>query len=305
MVKKILASVVIFLTLFIFLLIFGKHSNDKLISPLMREGKMATNLWFPQSGGINDDNIQGITAKAAYFIDTKSGAILYQKNEYQKMPVASLVKIMTVILAVENKDFKDTILISPRAASMEADHMQLKRGEKLTVEELLYGIFLVSANDAAEALAESTTSSREDFISQMNLRAWQLGMKDTLFINPTGLEEESNNQYSTAFDVALMSRYLIKYFPHIIDISKTPEIFLPESKTHQEYTLVSGINLLTTYPGVVGLKTGYTPQAGLTLVTMAEKEGHQVLGVLLNSENRREEARKLLNYSFEKLGIPP
>ncbi len=263
---------------------------------------LATNLWFPEiKAGSNEDGAPEITAKAAYFVDTQSGKVLYQKNPHEKLPIASLTKIMTVIVTLENKKFDDVVNISDHAASMEPDHMLLIAGEKLTVKELLYGIFLVSANDAAEALAETSTSGRDDFISQMNATAKRLGMNDTLFINPSGLEEDNRDQHSTAYDVALMSRYAIKHFPGVVDISKTYHIVLPKTSTHQDYEMYSGINLLTTYSGVVGFKTGYTPEAGLTLVTLARVGGHEVLGVILGSENRREEARKLLDYSFSHL----
>lgn len=300
------------IVVFIFLIILGgvvlskffTSKTAKLFSPLVEGGRIATNLWFPQSVvALGGENAPIVTAQAAYFIDVDSGEVLYEKNSHEKLPVASLTKIMTTIIALENKDFNDQINISPQAARMEPDHMLLQAGEKLSVEELLYGVFLVSANDAAEALAETSTSGREDFINQMNLKAAVLQMKDTLFINPSGLEEDGKAQYSSAFDVALMSRYAVKHFPHLVDISQTPHIILPKTDTHQDYDLYSGINLLTTYPGVVGFKTGYTPEAGLTLVTLAKKQNHMVLGVLLNSENRREEAKELLTYSFKKLGI--
>lgn len=283
---------------------FFTQTPARLISPWVNKGKEATNLWFPQPSENTGPQVKlEITAKAAYFIDINSGAVLYQKNIRGKMPIASLAKIMSAIVTLENKDWQDYIDVSSQAAAMEPDHMLLRSGEKLTVEELMYGMFLVSANDASEALAENVFDSREEFIWQMNIKAQQLGMKDTLFINPSGLQEEDREQYSTAFDVVLMSRYAVKQFPHLVDISSTPQITLPPTSTHQDYQLTSGINLLTTYPGVMGLKTGYTPEAGLTLVTLAQKENHQVLGVLLNSENRREEARELLDYSFQKLGV--
>ena len=142
----------------------------------------------------------------------------------------------------------------------------------------------------------------DEFIPAMNKKTLQLGMKDTLFINPSGLEEDDKEQYSTAFDVALMSRYAIKQFPSLVEISSTYHRYIPKTSTHQDYDLYSGINLLTTYPGVLGLKTGYTPLAGLTLVTLARRQGQQILGVLLNSQDRRAEAKLLLDYSFAKLG---
>lgn len=272
--------------------------DNGLVSP-WENGRAGVNLWFPQAQASSSAaGIPELTAKAAYFIDINTGQTLYEKNSRQRLSVASLTKIMTAVIALENNGWSDSIIVSERAAGMEPDSMLLKAGESLTVEELLYGVFLVSGNDAAEALAEGSTVNREDFLAQMNAKAAHLGMTDTLFINPTGLEEDGREQYSTAYDVAIMARYAVKNFPHLVDISSTPHIILPETPTHQDYDLYSGINLLTTYPGVMGLKTGYTLEAGLTLVTLAEKGDRRVLGVLLGSQNRREEAKMLLDYSF-------
>lgn len=282
-----------------------RNPNDKLISPVVLGSRIANNLWFPQAEAsfFGSQDLQ-ISARAAYFVDIDTGKVFYQKDIYDRMPVASLVKIMTVVVALENKSWDDAVTVSYRASQMEPDRMDLRSGEKLTVEELLDGVFLVSANDGAEALADTAVEgSRENFLVQMNAKAKQLGMKDTLFINPTGLEEEGRQQYSSAFDVMLMARYAIKNFPRLLDITKNPHIQLPQTTAHQDYDLYSGINLLTTYPGVIGFKTGYTPEAGLTLVTLAEREGHRVLGVLLNSPDRRAEARELLDYSFKQLGV--
>lgn len=297
-----LSVICIFLVAAFFLVSFSK-AQQSLVSPWIEKGRTASNLWFPEGREGNLLGVPQITAKAAYFVEINSGEVLYQKNPSKKLPIASLVKIMTAILSLENKNWDDRILISQKAALMEPDHMRLQAGEILTVKELLYGLFLVSANDAAEALAEEVVVNREEFIDQMNKKALQLGMKDTLFINPSGLQEEGREQYSTAYDVVLMSRYAVKNLPGLLEISSTPHIILPQTETHQDYDLYSGINLLTTYPGVKGLKTGFTPEAGLTLITFAQKEGKGVLGVLLASENRREEARELLDYSFKKLGV--
>ena len=208
---------------------------------------------------------------------------------------------MTVLVALEYKSMDDKLVVSRRAADMEPDKMQFIAGEKLTLRELLDGIFLISANDAAEVIAEETTRDRGEFIKLMNDKAKQLGMKDTYFVNPTGLDEDSNNSYSTAYDLAILTRYLIRRFPEVVEISKAEHIYLPQTEDHQDYDMYSGINLLTTYPGVVGLKTGYTPEAGLTLITLARKNGYEVVGVLLGSGDRRDEARELLDYSFGKL----
>jgi D-alanyl-D-alanine carboxypeptidase (penicillin-binding protein 5/6) len=303
--KKLLFLVLLFICLLSLLyLLLSPKPNKKLVSPWISSGESAINLWFPQAQASFDyQDAPILSARAAYFVDIDSGEVLYQKNIHQQMPIASLTKIMTAVVTLENKKFTDVISISQRAAAMEPDHMLLLAGEKLTVEELLYGVFLVSANDAAEALAENVAGSRDTFIALMNSTAVQLGMKNTKFINPTGLQEDDRQQYSSAYDVALMSRYAIKHFPKLVEISSTPHMYLPQTATHQDYDLYSGINLLTTYSGVLGFKTGYTPEAGLTLVTLAKRDGHQVLGVILSSENRREEAREMLDYSFKKLGV--
>lgn len=282
----------------------SKEGGVNLISPLARQEKvLGINQWFPGNMDIDQTKAPSIRAEAALFVETRYGQVLFAKNPQKQLPIASLVKVMTVLLALENKKMDDQFLVSQRVVDMEPDKMLLVPGEKLTLRELLYGIFLISANDAAEVIAEGTTEDRTEFIKLMNDKAKQLGMKDTYLVNPTGLDEDSNNSYSTAYDLAILTRYLIRRFPEIVDISKEKHIYLPQTPNHQDYDMYSGINLLTTYPGVVGFKTGYTPEAGLTLITLARKNGNEVIGVLLGSGDRRDEAREILDYSFKKLGL--
>lgn len=280
-------------------------SSNSLASPILgiTKSRIADNLWLPADVYAQDLQAPEISSQAAFFIELNTGEVLYSKNIHERLSVASLVKIMTVITTLESKKLSDVVSISQRAAETEPDKMLLIAGERLTIEQLLDGIFLVSANDAAEALSEEVTGDRNEFISLMNKKASQLGMKDTLFLNPTGLEEDGTAQYSSAYDVALMARFALKNWPQLIDISSKEHIFIDKTDYHQDYDLYSGINLLTTYPGVVGFKTGFTPEAGLTLVTLARKGGKEVLGVLLGSSDRRVDARELLDYSFEKLGV--
>lgn len=304
--KKI-AAFSITLILFAFFILATTYFSEvdkELISPVLRESKtLGLNQWFPNNILGVQSGAPEITASAAFFIDTSTGQVFYSKNIHDKLPIASLVKVMTVLIALENRGLDEKLLVSQRATEMEPDEMILLPGEKLTVKELLYGIFLISANDAAEVLAETSTGSREEFIRLMNEKALQLGMKNSKFVNPTGLDEDLDNSYSSAYDMVILSRYVIKHYPILVEISKTEHIYIERTTEHQDYDMYSGINLLTTYPGVVGFKTGYTPEAGLTLITLARKDGNEVLGVLLGSENRRDEARKLLNYSFGQLGI--
>lgn len=295
------AFVVILLSFFALNITSGKTAQD-LISPLIRQEKvLSLNQWFPSEVLGVQVNAPEISAKAALFVNSKDGQVLYAKNIQEKLPIASLSKVMTALIALEHKKMDDQFEVSQRASEMEPDEMILLPGEQLTLRELLYGIFLISANDAAEVLAEEVTGNREQFIKLMNDKAKQLGMKDTYFINPTGLDEDSNNSYSTVYDLAILTRYLIRNYPEVVDISKTEHIYLPITGSHQDYDMYSGINLLTTYPGVVGFKTGYTPEAGYTLITLARKDRYEIIGVLLGSEYRRDEARSLLDYSFGKL----
>lgn len=277
------------------------QKSFQLVSPLLKkESVLGLNQWFPEVSK-EETNVLQISAKAALFTDTKSGEVLYGKNIHDKLPVASLVKVMTALIALEHKSMEYEFGVSMRAAEMEPDKMLLIAGEKLTLRELLDGIFLISANDAAEVLAEGTTGNREEFIKLMNDKAKQLGLKNTHFANPTGLDEDTGSAYSTVYDLAILTRYLIRRYPQVVEISKTEHIYLPQTENHQDYDMYSGINLLTTYPGVVGFKTGYTPEAGLTLITLARKNGHEIMGVLLGSVLRRDEARELLDYSFKKI----
>ncbi|MBI2018451.1 D-alanyl-D-alanine carboxypeptidase [Candidatus Daviesbacteria bacterium] len=280
-----------------------KSESSKLISPVPHSKVLGVNLWFPKQVFQKEADEPKITAKSALFIETKTGEVLYSKDANKKLPIASLVKVMTALIALDHRGMDDKFIVSKQASEMEADKMLLIAGEKLTLKELLFGIFLISANDAAEVLAQGTTGQRDEFIKLMNERGKQLGMNDTYFANPTGLDEDSNNSYSTAYDLAILTRYLIREHPEVVEISKTPHIYIDRTDEHQDYDMYSGINLLTTYPGVVGFKTGYTPEAGLTLITLARKNGQEVIGVLLGSEYRRDEARELLDYSFKKLGI--
>src|SRR3989344_5830131 len=280
-----LFSVILALGLLFFLNNYKGY--DELISPMLKQEKvLGINQWFPKN-----------------ILDSKDGTILYSKNINEKLPIASLAKVMTVLISLEHKKMEDDFTISKRATEMEPDEMILLPEETLTLKELLYGIFLVSANDAAEVLAESVTGNRDEFIKLMNKKAKQLGMENSYFANPTGLDEDDNNSFSSAYDLAILARFLIHHYPEVVEISKTPYIFIPETESHQSYEMWSGINLLTTYPGVVGFKTGYTPDAGLTLITLARIDGHEVIGVLLGSEARRDEARELLDYSFKKLRV--
>lgn len=304
--KKFISLSVLFLIIIFSFLVIQTISNSnsrQLITPVSKNEKvLGITQWLPKKNLDSFEDAPIITAKSAFFIESKSGRILFSKNPNEKLPIASLVKVMTILIALEHKKMDDSFIVSKRAADIEPDKMLLIENEKLTLKELLSGIFLVSANDAAEVLAESTIGNRDEFIKLMNLKASQLGMENTFYVNPSGLNEDVNNSFSSAYDLTILTRYLIRHYPEVVDISKQEHIFLPQTQTHQDYDMYSGINLLTTYPGVLGFKTGYTPDAKYTLVTLARKGEDEVIGIILGSIDRRNEARELLDYSFKKLG---
>lgn len=243
-----------------------------------------------------------IQAEAALIYDITDDKILFEKNAKTRLRIASLVKIATAIVALEIKDAESKINVSEKAASVGENSMGISAGETYTLEELLYGLILQSGNDAAQAIAEGVSGDSGRFVAEMNRKAKILGLADTFFINPSGLEEDGKEEYSSAFDLVALTKYALT-LPVFAEIAKTVEYEIPYSAEHKYLYFFNQTNLLTSYPGVLGIKTGYTPSAGLCLVTYAQNGGHKLIGVILNSPSRREEMRELLDYSFAVLGV--
>lgn len=261
-------------------------------------------FWLPSiEKSEGSEVVPDLTAKAILMYDLNSGRTLYERDAKERMPMASLTKIMTAIIALENKKADDRYIVRPEAIVGE-NSMGLEALEVHTLENLLYGLLLASGNDAAEVIASNYPGGRTAFIMAMNNKAKALGLSDTNFTNPSGLQGDGD-QYTTAYDLLVMTRYAIEHYPQFITITATYEHHIPQSATHKEYYLYNETNLLTSYKGVKGVKTGYTPEAGLCLVTYIEYDEHKVLGVLLNSESRREEMKALLDYSLTTLGSTP
>jgi serine-type D-Ala-D-Ala carboxypeptidase (penicillin-binding protein 5/6) len=243
------------------------------------------------------------TARSILMYDLASDKTLFEKQASLRVPMASLTKIMTAIVTLENPKSPDSYLVRAEDLVGE-DSMGLKAGEILTRDELLYGLMLPSGNDASEVLAQNFPGGRGEFLAAMHDKALALGLKDTAFSNPSGLQGDGI-QYTTARDLLVMTKYALDTFPLFREIVATYEKQLPATPTHQAYTLYNETNLLTTYPGVKGVKTGYTPEAGMCLVSYLEYGEHKIVGIVLNSENRREEMKQLLDYSLRSLGTEP
>lgn len=268
------------------------------------EEKKVENTWFPKEGQlIRSDFNLNISARSALLVDYDTGEVLFAKNPKNRQPVASTVKIMTVLVALNKARLSDVFTVSEMAAKVGENSMILTSGEKLTFEELLYGMMLVSGNDAAVTIAENVAGTEEKFVEEMNRTTKSLGLGDTRFVNASGLDEEDKYQYSTAYDLAVVSHYLWEKHSEIERFTSTYHKYIEASGTHKDFELYNDTNLLTTYPGVKGIKPGFTWEAGLCLVTYAENGGKRLLAVILGSENRRTEMKDLLDYGFGKYGI--
>lgn len=262
-------------------------------------------LWIPILANFiqNKSNAPQISAKSAIVYDVTSDKVLYKKNSKERLPMASITKIMTAIIALENKKADDKYIVS-RKDLVGENSMGLSEGEILSQKELLYGLLLPSGNDAAETFATNFKGGRIAFIKAMNDKARALGLLDTNFTNPSGLEGDGK-QYTTAYDLIIITQYALAKFSLFRDIVSTFEYEIPYSLDHKYFFLQNETNLLTSYPGVKGVKDGYTPEAGLCLVTYLDYSGHKIIGIILGSNNRRQEMKDLLDYSLKSINISP
>ena len=232
-----------------------------------------------------------LSASAAVLMDGESGRVLYAHNAHERRPIASITKLMTALAAVELcPDLSRQVTVRREWTGIEGSSMYLKPGERLTVEELLYGLLLSSGNDAAAAVAGACCGSQEAFVAKMNETAAALGMADTHFANPSGLDEEGH--YSTAYDMALLARA-------VLEREELAAIASTRTATVADRYLANHNKLLWRYEGCTGLKTGYTERSGRTLVSSAQREGQTLIAVTLNAPNDWTDHTRLLDYGFE------
>ncbi|MCL9971075.1 D-alanyl-D-alanine carboxypeptidase [Anoxybacillus kestanbolensis] len=248
-------------------------------------------------------------ARSAILIERDTGAILYEKNAHEPLPPASMTKIMTMLLIMEAIDqgklkLDERVRASEYAASMGGSQIFLEPGEEMTVDDLLKGIAIGSGNDASVALAERIAGSEEAFVHMMNEKARQLGLKHTAFENTTGLP--AKNHYSTAYDMAVMAKELLKY-DLITKYTGTYEDYLREN-TDKKFWLVNTNRLVKFYPGVDGLKTGYTSEAKYCLTATAKKGNMRVIAVVFGAPTpkaRNTQITKMLDYAFSHYETKP
>jgi len=262
-------------------------------------------LWPGRAWGVE----LPVQAEAALLMEKETGQGLYAKNEHQAMEPASVTKVMTLLLVMEAIDsgtlsYDDAVTVSAYAASMGGSRIFLSEGESITVEDLLKGVCVSSGNDAAVALAEKTAGVTELFVERMNNRARELGMQDTHFVNCTGLDDGADavNHVTSAWDIAVMSRELIVNHP---DIRRFTTIWMDTLRDGQ-FQLSNTNKLIRFYQGATGLKTGSTDSARYCISATAEREGMELIAVVLKSptgQQRFEDAKALLNYGFSTYGL--
>lgn len=238
-----------------------------------------------------------INAQAAVVVEESSGRVLYEKNANQKRSIASTTKIMTAIVALENADVDEEVIISKRAAGIGGSAIGLQSGQKFTLREMLYALLMASANDAAIAIAEHIGGTVEDFSKMMNIKAASLGMDRSNFVSPHGLDRD--NQYSTAYDMALITIEALKN-PLFAEIVSTKSSYIPG------HNLYNTNELLGSCPGVDGVKTGYTGKAGRCLVTTVKRGDMRLISVVLGSPTntaRANASRDLIDYCYESFSM--
>lgn len=249
---------------------------------------------------------ESLSAKSAILMEASSGQVLLSKNPDEKLPPASITKIMTLLLVMEALDggkitLEDTVTASRNASSKGGSQIWLKEGEQMTVHELIKATAVASANDASTALGEFIAGDEMTFVAMMNRRAAELGMTNTSFENCSGLDDTTENHYSTARDIAIMSCELIKHER----IKEYTTIWM-DSLRNGETELVNTNRLVRFYEGTTGLKTGTTSKAGYCISATAQRNGMELVAVVLGSDNsteRFEDAKKLLSWGFSNYEI--
>jgi len=253
----------------------------------------------PSASG-SETSLPHVSAEAAILMEWQSGTVLSEKNAFRRMHPASITKMMTALLALENGRLDAPVKVSPEAANQPGSSMYLKAGEVFTLQDLLYGLMLNSGNDAAWAIAEEIGGTASEFFEMMNRRASEIGAINTAYENPHGLTDP--NHYTTAFDLALIARTCLRH-PYFRNLVATKEKDVVDASETTKAQLANTNQLLWTYLGADGVKTGTTESAGQCLVASATRDGMRLLAVVLNSENRWADAAALLDYGFSSYRV--
>lgn len=246
-------------------------------------------------------------AKSAIMIEASSGKVLFDKNSHEKLPPASMTKMMSMLLIVEAVEdgiisWDQKITVSENASGMGGSQILLETGEQMSVDDLFKGVAIMSGNDAVVALAEAVAGTEDEFVKMMNKRAKELGLKDSVFKNPHGLDDA--NHYSSAYDMSLIAKELVKH-DRVLKYTSTYEDYLRKG-TERELWLTNTNKLTRFYPGVDGLKTGYTKEAGYCLTSTAKRDGMRIITVVMgepDTKTRNSETSTMLDYAFAQYKV--
>lgn len=236
-----------------------------------------------------------VSARAAILIEAETGSVIWSKNSDQRLPMASTTKIMTALVALENCDVSEVVQVAEEATGIEGSSVYLYPNEKLTMEELLYAMLLESANDAAAAIAIEIGGDIDTFSEMMNKKARQLGLENTNFTNPHGLDDTEH--YTTAHELAIIAAEAMKN-PAFKTIVSTYKKTIPLNDTEGVRLLINHNKLLKAYEGSCGIKTGYTKKSGRCLVSSAERDGVNLIAVTLNAPNDWSDHKQMLDFGF-------
>lgn len=246
-------------------------------------------------------------AESSILMEASTGEIIYEKNKDERLAPASMTKMMSLIIIMEeiekgNLKLNQIITVSENAASMGGSQIYLEKNEKMSVDDLLKGICMASANDAVVALSEVISGTEDEFVKRMNKKAKELGLKNSNFMNATGLDDDEH--YSSAYDMALIARELVKH-KKVLEYSSNYEDYLREN-TNKKFWLVNTNKLIKTYDGMDGLKTGYTEKAGYCLTATAKRNNMRLISVVMkesDSKIRNSETSEILDYGFNLYNV--
>ena len=281
---------------------FSKQTGYILLAGLFA----LTTIFNNQTVYAKEKEIGTLYAGYAVLMDASNRRVLFEKNGYEQVPMASTTKIMTLIVTLENANLDDVVNVSEYAASMPDVQLGICTGEKYRLSDLLYSLMLESHNDVAVAIAEHVGGSVEGFAKMMNEKAAELGANRTHFVTPNGLDADGH--YTTAYDLALIASYAIEN-EEFLKIVQTPNYTFHEQESGKAYTVNNKDRFLNEYQGALGIKTGFTGKAGYCFVGAAEREGKKLVSVVLasgwppNKNYKWQDTKSMMNYGMENYQI--
>ena len=281
---------------------FSKQTGCILLAGLF----VLTTIFNNQTVYAKEKEIGTLYAGYAVLMDASNRRVLFEKNGYEQVPMASTTKIMTLIVTLENANLDDVVNVSEYAASMPDVQLGICTGEKYRLSDLLYSLMLESHNDVAVAIAEHVGGSVEGFAKMMNEKAAELGANHTHFVTPNGLDADGH--YTTAYDLALIASYAIEN-EEFLKIVQTPNYTFHEQESGKAYTVNNKDRFLNEYQGALGIKTGFTGKAGYCFVGAAEREGKKLVSVVLasgwppNKNYKWQDTKSMMNYGMENYQI--